>query len=213
VLRAIAVGVGATLFMDVWAVFLKRALGIVSANYCLVGRWFCYMPQGTFTHTNIADSPKRPFECAVGWFGHYVIGGLYALLLVAFVSDSWLMRPTLLPALLFGVGTLFVPFLVMHPAFGLGVAASKAPNRVQARLKSLMAHTAFGIGLYVSAVGLNHPWAPAWVPRYAAGGGCFSTCGNSALMQAQLGAHDVQIVTAGFARFGSSNVPTRTKIR
>ena len=51
------------------------------------------------------------------------------------------------------------------------------------------------------------------MPRYAAGGGCFSTCGNSASMQAQRGADDVQIVIAGFARFGSSKVPTRTKIR
>src|SRR5678815_3954883 len=66
--------------------------------------------------------------------------------------------PTLLPALLFGVGTLFVPFLIMHPAFGLGVAASKAPNRVHARLKSLMAHTAFGIGLY--AVSYTHLTLP-----------------------------------------------------
>src|SRR6187401_2033443 len=48
---------------------------------------------------------------------------------------------------------------------------------------------------------------------HAAGGGCFTTCGNSSLMQAQRGADDVQIVIAGSARFGSSKVPTRTKIR
>jgi len=46
----------------------------------------------------------------------------------------------------------------------------------------------------------------------AAGGGCLSTCGDSASMQAHRGADDVQIVTAGAARFGSSKVPTRTKI-
>ena len=48
---------------------------------------------------------------------------------------------------------------------------------------------------------------------HAAGGGCFSTCGNSASMQAQRGADDVQIVIAGLARFGSSKVPARTKIK
>jgi hypothetical protein len=48
---------------------------------------------------------------------------------------------------------------------------------------------------------------------YAAGGGCFSTLGNDALMQAQRGALDVHIVMAGLARFGSSNVPTLTKIK
>ena len=51
------------------------------------------------------------------------------------------------------------------------------------------------------------------ITHHAAGGGCFTTCGSSALMQAQRGADDVQIVTAGLARFGSSKVPTRTKIR
>ena len=141
--------------MDLWAFFLKHAFGIASPNYCLVGRWFCHMRQGIFTHASIADSSKRPLECTVGWIGHYVIGALYALALVAIVSSSWLMRPTFLPALLFGVGTVLVPFLIMHPSFGLGVAASRTPNPGQARLKSLMAHTAFGVGLYVCAVGLS----------------------------------------------------------
>jgi len=51
------------------------------------------------------------------------------------------------------------------------------------------------------------------VTHHAAGGGCFTTCGNSVSMQAQRGADDVQIVIAGVARLGSSKVPTRTKIR
>ena len=51
------------------------------------------------------------------------------------------------------------------------------------------------------------------VTHHAAGGGCLSTCGNSASMRAQRGADDVQIVIAGLARFGWSKVPTRTKIR
>ena len=42
------------------------------------------------------------------------------------------------------------------PSFGLGIAASRAPQPMQARLRSLMAHTAFGVGLYVSAVGVSH---------------------------------------------------------
>jgi Protein of unknown function (DUF2938) len=41
---------------------------------------------------------------------------------------------------------------VMQPSFGLGVAGSKAPNPAQVRLRSLMAHLTFGIGLYVCAV-------------------------------------------------------------
>ena len=154
-LWAAAVGLGATLLMDIWALFVNRAFGTVAANYCLVGRWFCHMPLGVFAHTSIADASGRPLECAVGWIAHYAIGALYAVLFVAIVSGDWLIRPTLVPAVLFGVVTVVVPFLIMQPSFGMGVAAAKAPNPTQARLKSLMAHTVFGAGLYASAFGLS----------------------------------------------------------
>ena len=153
---AIAVGVGATLFMDLWALLLKRTCRVPSPNYCLVGRWVSHMPEGTFKHASIAAAPQKRSECAVGWIAHYVVGAVYALMLVALVSGSWLARPTLLPALLFGVATVLVPFLVMQPSFGFGIAASRTPNPTQARLRSLMAHTAFGVGLYVCALGLSY---------------------------------------------------------
>jgi hypothetical protein len=152
---AIAVGLGATLFMDLWALFLNRAFRAASPNYCLVGRWVCHMPAGTFTHPSIAAAPRKNSECAVGWITHYAVGAVYALLFVVLASGGWLARPTLWPALLFGVATVMVPFLVMQPSFGLGIASSRAPNPTQARLRSLMAHTAFGVGVYVCAVGLS----------------------------------------------------------
>jgi len=155
-LSAVVVGLGATLFMDIWALFLKHAFHVPLANYCLVGRWFRHMPEGTFMHTSIVNASRKRFECTVGWIAHYVIGALYALALVALVSGGWLARPTLLPAVLFGVGTVLVPFFVMQPSFGFGIAASRAPNPTQARLRSLVAHTAFGVGLYVCAAGLRH---------------------------------------------------------
>jgi hypothetical protein len=154
-LGAVVVGLGATLFMDLWALFLNRAFSIPSANYCLVGRWLRHMPEGTFMHASIAAAPQKRSECAVGWIAHYVIGTVYALVLVAFVSGSWLARPTLLPAMVFGIGSVLVPYLIMQPSFGLGIAASRTPNPTQARLRSLMAHTAFGLGLYVCAVGVS----------------------------------------------------------
>ena len=153
---AVVVGLGATLFMDVWALFTKRVFGIPLANYCLVGRWIRHMPEGTFMHASIAAAPQKRAECTVGWIAHYVVGIVYALLLVAFVSGSWLVQPTLLPAMLFGVVSVLVPYLIMQPSFGLGIAGSKAPQPTQARLRSLMAHTAFGVGLYLSAVGVSH---------------------------------------------------------
>jgi hypothetical protein len=44
------------------------------------------------------------------------------------------------------------PLFVMQPAMGMGIAASKTPNPATARLRSLVVHAAFGVGLYVSAL-------------------------------------------------------------
>ena len=155
ILGAVVIGVGATLLMDLWGLLLKRAFNCPVANYCLVGRWLSHMPKGTFMHANIAAATEMPSECTVGWIAHFIIGIAYALVFVALVPDRWIAQPTLLPALLFGIGSVLVPYLIMQPSFGLGVAASKAPRPAQARLRSLMAHTVFGIGLYVCAVGVS----------------------------------------------------------
>ena len=156
ILRAIAIGIGATLIMDLWNLFLKRALGVPSLNYCLLGRWVSHMPAGTFRHASIAAAPPKPFECAVGWIAHYTIGITLALVLVILTSGEWLARPTLLVALLYGIGTVVFPFFVLQPSLGLGIASSRTPKPMQARLKSLVTHTVFGFGLYLCALGVSY---------------------------------------------------------
>lgn len=156
VLRAIAIGIGATLLMDFWNLFLKRAFSIPSLNYCLLGRWVSHMPGGTFRHASIAAAPQKPFECAVGWIAHYTIGITLALVLVVLTSGEWLARPTLLVALLYGIGTVVFPFFVLQPSLGLGIASSRTPKPVQARLKSVVTHTVFGFGLYLCALGVSY---------------------------------------------------------
>ena len=156
VVEAVLVGLGATLLIDVWALFLRRAFSIPSLSYCLLGRWVLYIPGGTIMHENIKTTPQKPHECPVGWITHYLIGVTFALLFVLLASSGWLARPTLLPALAFGIATTLVPFFTMQPSFGLGVAASRTPNPSKARLKSLMTHTVFGAGLYVWAYLLSH---------------------------------------------------------
>jgi hypothetical protein len=81
---------------------------------------------------------------------------VFALGLVALASADWLARPTVLPALFYGIGTVVFPFFIMQPSFGLGIAASRTPKPTQARLKSLVTHTVFGVGLYVCALGLSY---------------------------------------------------------
>ena len=90
---------------------------------------------------------------------HYAIGVIFALSLVLLASPRWLQEPTLLPAMALGLAIvalpLFVPLFVMQPSFGLGIAASKTPNPTQARLRSLMNHAVFGLGLYISALAIS----------------------------------------------------------
>jgi hypothetical protein len=151
-IRAILIGLGATLITDLWALFAKRAFKIASPNYCLVGRWLRYMPEGTFKHSNISSAPRKHAECTIGWIAHYMIGILFAIVFVALAGDHWLQHPTPIPAIVFGVVTVGAPFFIMQPLFGFGVAAAKTPNPTQARLRGLMNHTAFGVGLYLFAL-------------------------------------------------------------
>ena len=153
--RAILIGLGATLTFDLWGVFLKYAFHITPSNICLVGRWLRTMPEGTFRHANIVSAPRKRAECTVGWIAHYLIGVTFAIVFVVFVGNNWLQHPTLIPAIVFGVVTVLAPFFIMQPAFGFGFAASKMSNPTQARLRSLMNHTAFGSGLYLFALLAN----------------------------------------------------------
>ena len=153
---SIAVGIGATLLVDLWNLFLNRAFNIRSLNYCLLGRWLLHMQEGKFRHKSITSAPEKPFECTVGWMAHYTIGIVLALVFVFFASGDWLVQPTLVPALLYGIGTVVFPFFILQPSFGMGIASSKTPGPGQARLKSLMTHSAFGVGLWVSALGVGY---------------------------------------------------------
>ena len=151
ILGALAIGLGATLAMDAWNLFLKRVFRIPSLNYCLLGRWVRHMPSA-FRHASIAAAAPRRSECSIGWIAHYSIGVSMALAFVLVMTGDWLERPTLLPALLYGIGTLVFPFFIMQPALGFGVASSKAPKPMQARVKSLATHTVYGVGLYIWAL-------------------------------------------------------------
>lgn len=154
-ISATLVGLGATLTFDFVALFLKHVFKLMPSNICLVGRWLLYMPEGIFKHSNLGSLRPKRAECTVGWIAHYIIGITFAITFVAIVGNNWLAHPTLIPAVVFGVVTVLAPLFIMQPLFGLGFAASKTSNPTQARLRSLLNHTAFGVGLYLFAVLVN----------------------------------------------------------
>ena len=150
---AIATGLGATATMDAWAVLQKRLLGIRSLDYAFVGRWLGHLvTKRQFHHDAIAKADPVAFEKGIGWAAHYATGIAFAVGLVAFWGTDWLERPTLIPPLIVGFGAIAFPFLILQPALGAGIASSRTANPNGARLKSLVTHGVFGIGLYVSAL-------------------------------------------------------------
>ena len=155
IVSTVVIGLGASVMMDGWNLLLKRVFGIPSLNYCLLGRWIRHMPEGKFRHASLSGAAAKSFECPIGWIAHYSIGVVFAFGLLMLTSVDWLRQPTFLPALLYGVGTVVFPFFLMQPSFGLGIAAARTPHPNQARLKSLMTHTVFGLGLYLCALGVR----------------------------------------------------------
>lgn len=155
VLDAALIGTGATMFMDLAALARKHLFGTPLADYGLVGRWIAHMPRGQFVHRPIAASPPIKGELVIGWVAHYGIGIFFALLLLGLAGAEWARHPTILPALAMGIGSLAAPFLLMQPGMGLGIAARRAPHPGAARLRSLLTHGVFGLGLYGAALAIN----------------------------------------------------------
>lgn len=146
----LAVGAGATAVMDAWLLLLQR-LGVPTSSFALIGRWVGHMAQGRFRHAAIGRAAPVAGELALGWLTHYAVGVAYAALLVALQGRTWLHQPSLLPALSLGLGTVAMPWFVMQPAMGAGIAGSRTPTPRANALRSLANHAVFGTGLYVAA--------------------------------------------------------------
>jgi hypothetical protein len=157
ILRAVLIGAGATVILDGWALLATRAYGAPAPRWDLVGRWIAGMAHGRFVNRNLGGTPPVPGELMLGWVFHYAIGIGYAVLLLAIWGLGWARDPTLAPAIILSFLTLAAPFLVMQPGMGAGIAASRTPDPTAVRLKSVIGHTVFGLGLYVSA--LISAWA------------------------------------------------------
>jgi hypothetical protein len=155
ILVLFGIGIGATLLTDLWNQFLRLSFSIRSLNFCFLGRWIMYMPKGKFRHHNIAETAPKQFECIVGWMAHYSIGIILTLFFALVVSADWFIKPTFLPALFYGIATVVFPLFVLQPSLGLGLASANTPYPLKARIKSIMTHIVFGVGIWLSAVALR----------------------------------------------------------
>ena len=151
-LHAFLLGVGATAFMDFVALVQKRILGLLPLDYAMVGRWFGHLIRGRAIHRPIMASSRVPGERLIGWSAHYLIGILFAAIFLACSGEGWREAPSPGPALMFGGLTVLAPFLILQPGMGAGWAARNTPSPNTARLKSLVAHLSFGLGLWLTGL-------------------------------------------------------------
>ncbi len=147
--QTILVGIGATATMDVYTSILNL-FRIKTLDYRFVGRWIGHFFNGKFSHDSIVTASPVRLEQVIGWTAHYIIGISFAFLLVFIAGKKWLEQPTILPALIIGLATIIAPFFIMQPSFGLGIAGANLPSPNTARLMSLITHSVFGFGLYLS---------------------------------------------------------------
>ncbi|WP_432723305.1 DUF2938 family protein [Jeongeupia wiesaeckerbachi] len=157
--RTALVGVGATACMDLWSAVRKRLFGVASLDYALVGRWVGHWRHGQFRHPAISKAKPQPCERALGWGVHYLSGMALAALPLLVRGVDWLRQPSLAVALGVGLGSVVLPFLVMQPAFGFGMAARLSAKPWAARWRSATTHLSFGLGLFIAASAVS-----VWLP-------------------------------------------------
>jgi hypothetical protein len=151
IVRAVLVGIGGTIVLDLYALLVHRFFGVPAPNWAMVGRWVGHMPKGRFVQPNLGRAEPVPGEHALGWIVHYVIGSAYGLLLVAIWGAGWLREPGIGAPLILVLALLVLPYFVMMPGMGMGIAAWRTPKPNVARLKSVAGHSVFGIGMYLTA--------------------------------------------------------------
>jgi hypothetical protein len=150
-LHAAVIGFGATAVMDIWGLIQKHVLKVRGLDYAMLGRWIGHLAEGRIRHDSIAAASPVAGEGLIGWTAHYAIGVAFAALLLGIWGPDWLRDPSLVPALIVALATTVAPFLVLQPALGLGIAASRTPRPGAARLRTVVTHLSFGLGLYLAA--------------------------------------------------------------
>lgn len=152
VIEGIVMGLVATIVMDIWALVLRQFAGVPLPNWAMVGRWAGHIPSGKVFHEDIGAAAPVQNELALGWAVHYGVGIIYGIFFALIAGAAWLAEPTFLPVWIYALLTIAAGWFLLQPGMGLGLALSKTPNPNKGRLFGLIAHTWFGIGLWIGAL-------------------------------------------------------------
>ena len=153
-MTGLLLGLGASLIMDGWAILRRGLTGAPILDYGWITRWIAGLPAGRLSLSPVQEPSLSALDRIMGWLLHYMIGAGFAVAFLMIIGTQWLTSPTLTPALVFGGVTALAPFLILQPALGRGVFASRTPSPRSARIQTILTHLVFGLGLYVTAQGL-----------------------------------------------------------
>ncbi|WP_269915466.1 DUF2938 family protein [Acinetobacter sp. HY1485] len=148
-LYSIWIGILATAVMDFIAWLRATFFNTKSLNYALIGRWILSFKDGRWVHNTILTTSPKYGETWFGWAVHYLIGILFSYVYLQ-LNLYFAFQYTILNILGFASLTTLIPFLMMQPALGFGFFACKTPKPLNSILNSLIAHLAFGFGLYIA---------------------------------------------------------------
>ncbi|WP_439636753.1 DUF2938 family protein [Oceanicaulis sp.] len=151
---SVLLGLGASLIMDIWAVLRQQATGAPMLDYGWLARWIDGLKAGRLSVSPEQEAPLSVLERVLGWALHYAIGMVYAGLFVLIMGRDWVTHPAITPALVFGAITALAPFLILQPALGRGLFASRTRTPWSARIQTLITHLIFGAGLFATAIGM-----------------------------------------------------------
>jgi hypothetical protein len=152
-------GIAGAVLMDITETVAAR-VGLTSGvNVALVGRWAAGLVRGQWAHVDIARSPARRGEVAIGWAFHLLVGGGgVALMYAAFARAAGIVVPAhhLWGGVMFGAATSLLPWLMLLPAFGWGWFGWRGPRGSNALLASTVSHIPYGLGVgLVMALGTS----------------------------------------------------------
>ena len=153
-IRSVLIGAFATAALDLWNILLNRMYGHALPNWTFIGRWVVETLGGRPYQPAIGDVGVHANETAIGWAFHYAVGIAFAAALLL-IWPGWATSPSLLPPLIVGWVTIGCGWFILSPLLGGGWAHAKRPDPMTPRLLNILAHTVFGIAMWIAGLGLK----------------------------------------------------------
>jgi hypothetical protein len=116
----------------------------------VIGRWAYALSRGRWHHADIRSEPATRGELALGILTHYATGIILTQAYLVLTLRMGL-RPSLRGATAFGIASAALPLLVLFPSLGYGCFGLRSGDATRIDRIMLLGHTAFGIGIGLSA--------------------------------------------------------------